>query len=1095
MSKIDQLIGMFESNFRHMIAKNPNNKAQCFVEITPTLLLLKMAKDKAIFTITIPIVFVENNISFIETNGIRRATTSYFVEQSNMRFDFEDVMFEIMFGDPAIFLPEELCKVSYGKQAMRYLRRAYELDILPIAVNTIQKRINYIINMLPLHNTYFNSFIMNHRITIIDPEFDSITSPEERHSYQVNKNRKYFERGWSSIGLSDGSLADKNYVLDYDLRKLTPYGINFHNPYRNLYSTLGMKGDDTPLVHSEATAKLAQLGLTRKGWNLFTVFVDIPDVWEDQLMVDISHKDKYIEYTKTYMCYGTVIVKVGDELKEGVSILSVSNDDKKIFDIVCDYAVVSSIEDTIDVIGGVSYPAYRITVTYRRHLMNGTKLTNLAANKGVIRMADLGYAINPATGEKQKIDVIVSAKAVLKRKNYTQVLEAILNTINGNKEIVVPDSAIIDENTIQKALNVSGYNTDGTWECHTYAGKLKAVAGKVFWGVTHDAHDTVWRKGVTFAKNGRGLRDSGLKFSTIEFRALNTRFGKDNPVEKEILNYAQGHEDIAEMLEVLLYKTQCNDVSKIKRPVVDITTIKPVNQEEGLMHTEESLKGTIVGTYLPEEGFFLKLPKGIKYQVVIDSKGKTIREGFPQNITVDDNEDGNKVVTFDRIYVPYYNLRRPWKHDIGKVGLGDIGNALNYIVELSVKYANGDDEQNEILSRLYFAISNYFKLIANKLSTKRGEISVRGMSVRYPHSAKAVATLGNNLEPNTIEIHESMANSLKIRKDDIVLVERFPCLGFMSLRPQKVVITSNPLDRYTIKVSGNSLGSLTLDFDGDVIYIAKFYSKEANKALRGEFYFPNKYCYKHIKWFNAKMGMPRTKEMVLYDYCIKPFKPLTNEEHANIVDKLTGVKSNTGPVIALAYNLLRITENSKLHGDAKLDCGVEVFMDTVANSVFKQKHGKKSLHKIVTDAICTADVTTLVAEGFDEEIASMICSEIIAKAKSIGVNNLKDYHNNAKENGGSNIINRIVREQNVLYFTSRASLEGNRLIRNVMNYDQVDIPSNLFHKIMTLPTESEKRDRELLNSLNNVEDIAYFSKIFRKIDEISLPTKTVTNEL
>lgn len=1044
ISNLATLATNFESQFRSRILTRANVQtfsASVSVQQNTTDMLFIMTRDSIQYVLSIPKPFVRNNATLVIVNGVERAVGKYYWKIQEKLLNYEDIIYEILFGYPVHMLPDYMIKSN--SSTMQQLRYAYENNKVALTVKNIQKKINYIINNLPVHETDFNSFIMNHRLTIFDSDFDILTNPEDQHTYQVNKNKLYFDKGWSSLGLSDGSLSDKNYMLDYDLRSLSPFGSNFHNPQRNLYSTLGMRGDEEPLVHSEKTFELSKQGLTRKGWNLFTIFVDIPDVWEDQLMVDISHTDKFIEYTKRYICFGDVLVSVGSKLSTDDVLYINKSGETKVFDIQCDYAEVISIEESEDSVGGTIFPTNIVIISYRRNLKDGTKLTNLAANKGVIRMRDLGYAINPATGKQQKIDIIVSANAVLKRKNYTQILEALLNNLNDNKQIVVPNSSVITEESLKAALVSVGHNPEGTWACTTYAGNFNCVAGNVFWGVTHDADDTVWRPGATTVKNGRGLREAGLKFSTIEFRALTTRFGENNPIEKEILQYAQGFEDVKELLNIL--KQQFGKKS-IKYHNYDVKDIKPLRQEESIMVQPEELIGTVVDPALPTTGFKLNLP--LEYQLVIDHDYNILASGFP--CTVGDiigEKQVFKVITFKSIYVPYENLRKCWKHDVGRVGLNDIGNALNTIIVMSHNYLM-DTSSSIHTTMFYKAVSTYFNIVANKLSTKRGEVSTHALSVRYPHSAKGVATLSNGLESNTVEIHSSMANTLKVADGDIVLVERFPCLGFMSLRPQKIKITDDPLCKFTIRVSGNSLGSMSLDFDGDVLYIAAFFTKEATEALHKEFYTPNEYCIKHIKAFNEKMGVPRFMEMSLSDYKISPFGLLTNENHAEIVSKLTGVKSNTGPVVALAYNLLRIMENSEVVNNQELESEVEVFIDTIANSVFKQKHGVKSLHKVVTDAVCAADLSTLISEGLNSVISEIICKQIKSKAKEIGIKDVVAYSKLVETKGGSNVINRIVKQQNILYYTSRAALSSCKIINNLANYTQVDIPSKIFSKIM-----------------------------------------------
>ncbi len=1063
---------------------NPSHTASVDMNVTETELHINLIFNGAVSTITVPIPYIEDGVEFISKNDVTRPVCKYLHKNSNKEFCYLGIIKEILLGSPSMVLPDELHKSK--SHTMQLIKYGYENNNLAYTVYNIQKQINYFTNRLPIHNTLMNSWVMNKRLTIIDKNFDDLTNPEDMYNYQIEKNKIFFGKGWTSLGLSDGSLANFNYMLTTDLRNLTPFGQTLHNPQRNLYSTLGMKGDEKPLIKTTSMDTLEKAGIGRTGWNLFTAFVDIPDVWEDQIMVDESHANKFVESTKKYICFNEVVVAKGDTIRYG-STLCVNDDvAPTTFNIVCDDATITDIKDSSTVVGGTIYNTTNVFITYKRYLKDGTKITNLAANKGVIRLKKLGHAIDPRTGLNRKIDVIVSSKAVLKRKNYTQIVEAILNTINNDQPIIVDDYAATSEETIKQALVGADMGKEGVWECDTYAGKLNCVCGKVFWGVTHDADDTTWRKGVVENTNGRGNRTHGLKFSTIEFRALNTRFGNDNHIEKEILSYSQGIKDVREYINILR--------SKLGKFIYTTKTIHVNNilpmLSESTMYTESQLENTIADPNKHFGGFYMQLP--IKYQMVIGEDDEILSDGFPG--IVGDEVGGIKVkkkIIIDKLYVPCYSLRKCWKHDVSMYGTSEISNLLNIIIIMCHKYKE-DPHSGINLTMIYKSIYNYFNTVTKKLGTKKGEISTLGLSVRYPYSVKAVATLSNSIPKNTVQIHRSMAKTLNVKEGDIVLVERFPCLGFMSIRPQKITITNDSNCKFTIRVSGNSLGSMTLDFDGDVIYLASFHSKNAKKVLRDEWENPNKHCIKHINYFNKKMGIPRTKEMTLSDYSISTFEPLTSETHAAIVGKLTGVKSYTGPVVALAYNLLRIMENSPIEHSCEVKAGIEVFIDTVANSVFKQKHGKKSLHKVVIDAVCTADVKILIKEGFDPMISKIVCDIIKNKASKRGIKDLIYYHEKVKKDKKSNIINRIVREENKLYFTSRAALDIIAVVNNITKYAVVDIPSNIFSKVMsgkfnTTKTQFDKfKDYKLMSKLNynSNEEYATVKELFNCLDNM-----------
>lgn len=1050
------------------------------IERKHNALWITFSKNEESHSIHIPISYEKFGIELIEQNEVKRAVCKYFAKETGKILEYIDVIRLILLDDPTGFISSFLVKKTPCIQQIIY---SFINGSASNTIYNIQKAIDEITHRLPLYTTNMNSWVINRRLIIIDPEFDEIQSPQEKLEYQIEKSKKYFDNGWTSMGLSDGVLSDKNYILTCDLKQFAPFGIKFHNPQRNLYSTLGMKGDELPLVRSKSMQNLVDKGITRTGWNLFTMFVDIPDVWEDQIMIDESHKNKSIAYTKRFQCFGEVLIKVGDFIKPWDT-LSISPDGQPCkFVNACDKAWVSSITEAETNIGGVPTKVHNVIVSFKCNLKDGTKITNLAANKGVIRFKELGYAIDPRTKEKRKIDIIVSSKAVQKRRNYSQILEALLNNVNGEKVIVLDNDVETTITQIEGRLEKEGFPKDGTWECNTYMGKLKGICGTVFWGVTHDVETAIWKRGSTEKKNNRDLRTAGIKFSTVEFRALTTRFGNNNPIIDEILSYAQGSEDLHEEIKIL--KSKIGELPK-EKSVIDVSCMKAIDHSTGIIIPKETFEGTIADENFLPDGFILKLP--VNYQVIIDKNHKVLFEGVPQIYNSKDTDDIYKAVVYNKIYIPAIGIRRPWRHSVGKYGLSQTAALINNIIIIGQRHLS-EPEKPIHIAMLYRAIHTYFKQVANMMGSKRGDISVYGMAVRYPFSVKAVATLSNNIPKNTVMIHKSMADQLLVNDGDVVLVERFPCLGFMSLRPQKIRVTTDEKCKYTIRVSSNSLGSLGLDFDGDVIYLASFHTKEAKKALSKEWTNPNKSCYRLIQQLNNKMGTPHIKEMTLQDYTIIPFPPLTKESHASIVAKATGVKSHTGPVIALVYNIMRLVENSAIKKKQKANCTIEMFLDRVANSIFKQKHGVKPLHNIVIDAICSADIDILVKEGFDRSASTIICNTIVEKAASLGITNLKQYHLAAKAKKRSTIINRIVREENKIYFASRATLEGCELLYYLKNA-AVDIPSKVLHWVMSgkaemIKTPLEKHvDNINIKELNSENSRAVCSTLFKYMDSI-----------
>jgi hypothetical protein len=1006
-------------------------------KIEKNTLWITFSDDKETHTITMPMPFIEKGVILISQNEVERALCTYFFEETQRKVDYLSAMYYIICDNPTGLVSNRFAKRSPFIQQIIY---AFKNGNSSIITHNLQQAINEIVNRMPLHETFLNSWVMNHRLLIVDPQFDSLQNPESRLQYQTDKAAKYFDICWTSLGLSDGSLADKNYILTTDIRYLTPFGLSYHNPGRNLFSTLGMRGDELPLIRSKSMQKLMDHGINRTGWNWFTVFADIPDNFEDQIMVDESHIGIPLEYKKRIQCFGKLLIKKGNILKYGQRIGILPDGKIDYFEVTADKAIVERITETFVNVGNNPTKVSDIIIKYTRKLKEGFKITNTHGNKGVIRFAKLGYATNPKTGNKQKIDVIVSAKSIKKRKNYGQLLEALLNNINEGTEVVLPDNFNQFTSEIYTGLEKHGFRKDGTWDCDTYAGKFKSVCGPVFWGVIKTVEDSLWSKGITTKKNGKELRTSGLKFSTVEIRALETRFGPDNPIIEEIMTYAQGTENLHEQLNIMKSKKGILPNDKL---IVDVKNVKPVDQSGGTIMVPEMIPGTVVDENYFKEGFILKLP--VNYQVLIDKKGKVIHEGIPQ--IIEDASLYSEIISFDKVYVPNAVLRKCWRHATGNYGLSEIGILINNLVTLSHRYMS-DPSKVINLTLLYRMTYEYINRITNMMGTKRGDLSTYGMSIRYPFSSRAKAVLSNALPKNTVEIYKDMADELHIRSGDVVLIERFPCLGFMSIRPQKVKVVNDPQCKYVIRVSKNSLVSLDLDFDGDDLFIASFHSPTAKTVLNNEHTNPNKTCYNAIQTLNQKSGKPHVQSMNLYDYKMRPFEPLTKEVYVKYIKSLTGVKAQTGPVIALTYNIMRIIENSGLKKNKKLDVAVELFLNKVANSIFSQKHGEKSLHRIVIDATCTGDVDALVNEGFDRGTTTIICNTICKKAKTLGIFNLADYHKRTKRRGGSNIISRIVRFENHIYYASRANLECTEFLKHLES-PVVDIPSKLLKWTMS----------------------------------------------
>ena len=985
--------------------------------------------------VEVPIPFQnENGVWLINDNETIRPVTSYFIKD-----DFREVGF---LGMMLFLLTENLQKLKYDYPSKTpFLRRimyGYAQDNPAWVVSNCQRMIDTFVHRLPLHETEMNSWAVNNRVEFLDPEFEAMRNPADKLEYQVKKNEDFFDlKGWTSIGLSESALSEKNYLLKFDLKRTIPFGLRHHHPKRNLYQTLGMKGDEQPSITTEDAEKLARMGIKRGGKMLLTAFVDIPFNFEDHIVAHSSLTKLMNFHVRKYQCFGELCVEVGQELKKGDRIAFNPDGEPVVFSVSCDKATVEAIIPRKVNVGGEEEEAFLVRVKVGRYLRDGTKFTNRHGNKGIASFKETGYAVDPRTGKKHVVDILVSSTSVKRRGNFGQILEAVATAIHGkDKKMVLPADHAVDIKKMENELVKAGLPKDGTWEVHTVWGKFRAVCGWVFWGVIKDPEDQLWEKKDTWVTDGRGRRRAGLKFSNIELRAIITQMGTRNPVVDEILSHMQGTEDLRQLIKVV---ESCRSSLPEDVPEIDALNIPPVDTNRSLLKEKYELVGTVGDEEFHPKGFVMALPANV-FMLVPKNRLDGIRwcgSNMHEHMLIDDTP-----IAVDKLFVPYFNLRTSWRHNCGRYGLSMIGGLVNRVIRACHDLAN-EECSDAALAR---AVEIYINAVGRFLSTKRGEVAQFGMATRYPWSAKATATLGEILPENTVEIHRDMAKDLNVRAGDIVLAERFPCLGFMSVRPQKVKVTDDPACKYVIRVSGNSLVSQNLDFDGDVLYLASFHTPESKLALRKAFDSPHPTVERIIEEMNAKKE-PKFESLTLQDYDIQTFDKLTSEKHALLVRRAVGVKSHTGPVIALAYNLMRIVESAVGYSNTEINAQVEKMLDQLGNTVFRQKHGITPLHDATIEAVCKADVESLVNAGFDRAPSKLICDIVRKRAEQIGIRDLEEHYREHKEEGRSSVINVIVRRLNKVYFASRASLEPLYILEH-LDARPVDLPSHLFKRAL-----------------------------------------------
>ena len=1078
---VNLALAEFNSARKTVVRKNAiANRLQLRAEVEDNVVKFVFEDDWVQkYVIEVPIPFKdENGVELINDNETLRPVGTYFIKEKFHEVGFLGLM---------LFLLTENLRQIFGHDypsGMSFMARilyAYAANNPAWIINLCQRTINDFVHKLPLYETSMLGWAMNKRVMFLDPEFNAIKNPNHNLLYQVKKNEDFWPLfGWSSIGLSESTLSTRNYLLKEDIKRTVPFGVRHHNPQRNLYQTLGMKGPESPAVTTETAEKLATQGIKRGGKMLLTAFLDIPMVFEDHILGDESLLTSMSWSERRYQCFTEPFVKAGQTLKKG-ELLTVNDHNEPVeFHVPCEEAFVEDVIPRMINVGGEERKGFIIKVKVGRTFKDGTKFTNLHGNKGIVSFKKLGFAVDPRTGEKHRIEVLVSAASVGRRKNFGQVLEAATTAIHGKYcKIVLPDNYETTESNVQEALKGAGLPEDGTWEVITPWGTFRAVCGWIYWGAIKDPEDQLWQGRDTKIKNGRGLRRAGNKFSNIEIRALITRYGPGNGVVKEILSHFQGGEDLREMLAIT---ESCRGSFQEDKKTVDALNILPANVRSTMLKEKEELDKTIHSEGCYSDGVNIELPTPV-YMIVPRNPLDGVRwETERWSATLED-----KAFKIEKIYLPNFNLRRPWPHPTGKFGLSQVGGLINRVLIACHDYDCGLVDAKEIVS----AVKNYFNAMARKLSTKRGDISQYGMAIRYPYSSKATAVLGEALPKNTVEIHQSMAKDLKVKTGDIVLCERFPCLGFMSVRPQKVRVTGDPSCRYVIRVSGNSLVSQNLDFDGDVIYLTSFHSPDARLCMLKDWESPNPVCEGIIEQMNSKKE-PRFAEYGLGDFGITKFGDLNSEEHAYIVERAVGVKSHTGPVIALAYNLMRIVEAEIGYQDTKLNAMVEKTLDFLGNTVFSQKHGIKPLQEEATEAICLADPGKMEALGFDRDPSELLCELIRKKAAQLRVDDLEEHYAQHKATGSSNIINLIVRRFNKVYFASRASLDPIYMLQ-CLDAKAVDLPSHMFKIALeseTKPIQEEVEMKTILHGLRTKEQVNQVWEAMRKAYEKKHPEKT-----
>jgi DNA-directed RNA polymerase beta subunit len=180
-------------------------------------------------------------------------------------------------------------------------------------------------------------------------------------------------------------------------------------------------------------------------------------------VIDVRHLDKFTLENKRLVCFGEVKVTAGDELEEGAIISMEPNGKPLQFWNKTDRSLVVDVTKTTLAFNAQEKEVTVVHIETKHRFKEGVKFTNRHGNKGVVSFADCGTMLDEGRNEIVPIDIIVSAKTLSKRRNYGQVLEALLTLVGGkDKKAIIPDDSEISLLQLEKHLAKKGYNPDGT---------------------------------------------------------------------------------------------------------------------------------------------------------------------------------------------------------------------------------------------------------------------------------------------------------------------------------------------------------------------------------------------------------------------------------------------------------------------------------------------------------------------------------------------------------------------------------------------------------------------------------------------------------
>ena len=139
-----------------------------------------------------------------------------------------------------------------------------------------------------------------------------------------------------------------------------------------------MKGDELPAIRTKSQHNLIKQGIARKGWNVPTLFIDVPMNFEDQILLDRqSWEPRKTTLKSVVTIYGDdCFVKPGANIHTGETVGLHMDGDEAVFKLEGSSHVVTEVTKKPFIMGDINKTIHTVTVETTRYFKEGFKVTN-----------------------------------------------------------------------------------------------------------------------------------------------------------------------------------------------------------------------------------------------------------------------------------------------------------------------------------------------------------------------------------------------------------------------------------------------------------------------------------------------------------------------------------------------------------------------------------------------------------------------------------------------------------------------------------------------------------------------------------------------